>query len=119
MSVQLNKEINYNQVPVEDLSLWEQSIIRQGVTLENRYLDRPYDAPKLAKRVNVAASAFLAMSRSKTERILVRMLLFYKMSPQEQPQWLYLPKLLILLTLVPYLKIWILMEKDSVHQQII
>lgn len=32
-------------------------IIRQGVTLGNRYLDRPLDAPKLGKRVNVGAGA--------------------------------------------------------------
>ncbi|HEY9811867.1 MAG TPA: hypothetical protein V6D13_21260 [Halomicronema sp.] len=32
-------------------------IIRQGVTLGNRYLDRPFDAPKLANRVNVGAGA--------------------------------------------------------------
>jgi serine acetyltransferase len=33
------------------------SIIRQGVTLGNRYLDRPFDAPKLGERVNVGAGA--------------------------------------------------------------
>lgn len=32
-------------------------IIRQGVTLGNRYLDRPLEAPKLGKRVNVGAGA--------------------------------------------------------------
>lgn len=32
-------------------------IIRQGCTLGNRYLSRPYDAPKLGKRVNVGAGA--------------------------------------------------------------
>ena len=32
-------------------------IIRQGVTLGNRYLDKPYDAPKLGKNVNVGAGA--------------------------------------------------------------
>lgn len=32
-------------------------IIRQGVTLGNRYLDRPLDAPKLGSRVNVGAGA--------------------------------------------------------------
>ncbi|QYO68632.1 serine O-acetyltransferase [Leptolyngbya sp. 7M] len=32
-------------------------IIRQGVTLGNRYLDRPDDAPKLGARVNVGAGA--------------------------------------------------------------
>ncbi len=30
-------------------------IIRQGVTLGNRYLNAPFDAPKLGKRVNVGA----------------------------------------------------------------
>lgn len=32
-------------------------IIRQGVTLGNRHLNRPFDAPKLGKRVNVGAGA--------------------------------------------------------------
>jgi serine O-acetyltransferase len=32
-------------------------IIRQCVTLGNRYLDRPLDAPKLGQRVNVGAGA--------------------------------------------------------------
>ena len=32
-------------------------IIRQGVTLGNKTLDRPYDAPKLGNRVNVGAGA--------------------------------------------------------------
>lgn len=35
----------------------DDSIIRQGVTLGNRYLDRPYDAPTLGARVNVGAGA--------------------------------------------------------------
>lgn len=38
-------------------SIGDDSIIRQGVTLGNRYLDRPFDAPKLGKRVNVGAGA--------------------------------------------------------------
>ncbi len=32
-------------------------IIRQGVTLGNRYLDRPLEAPKLGQRVNIGAGA--------------------------------------------------------------
>lgn len=32
-------------------------IIRQGVTLGNRYLDRPFEAPVLGDRVNVGAGA--------------------------------------------------------------
>jgi serine O-acetyltransferase len=40
-------------------SIGDDSIIRQGVTLGNRYLDRPFDAPKLGKRVNVGAGAKL------------------------------------------------------------
>lgn len=32
-------------------------VIRQGVTLGNRYLDRPLEAPKLGARVNVGAGA--------------------------------------------------------------
>jgi serine O-acetyltransferase len=37
--------------------LGDDCIIRQGVTLGNRYLERPFDAPKLGKRVNVGAGA--------------------------------------------------------------
>lgn len=40
-----------------DCAIGDDSIIRQGVTLGNRYLDRPFDAPKLGKRVNVGAGA--------------------------------------------------------------
>ena len=32
-------------------------IIRQGVTLGNRYMDKPYDAPKLGKNINIGAGA--------------------------------------------------------------
>jgi serine O-acetyltransferase len=32
-------------------------IIRQGVTLGNRYLDRPFEAPELGDRVNIGAGA--------------------------------------------------------------
>jgi serine O-acetyltransferase len=35
----------------------DDSIIRQGVTLGNKSLDKPYDAPKLGERVNVGAGA--------------------------------------------------------------
>jgi serine O-acetyltransferase len=35
----------------------DDSIIRQGVTLGNKSLDRPFDAPRLGKRVNVGAGA--------------------------------------------------------------
>ncbi|NET53834.1 MAG: serine acetyltransferase, partial [Merismopedia sp. SIO2A8] len=38
-------------------TIGDDSIIRQGVTLGNRYLDRPFDAPKLGARVNVGAGA--------------------------------------------------------------
>lgn len=38
-------------------TIGDDSIIRQGVTLGNRYLDKPFDAPKLGKRVNVGAGA--------------------------------------------------------------
>lgn len=40
-------------------TIGDDCIIRQGVTLGNRYLDRPFDAPKLGKRVNVGAGAKL------------------------------------------------------------
>ncbi|MCC7350628.1 MAG: serine acetyltransferase [Phycisphaerales bacterium] len=35
----------------------DDSIIRQGVTLGNRSLDKPFDAPRLGRRVNVGAGA--------------------------------------------------------------
>ena len=35
----------------------DESIIRQGVTLGNKTLDRPLDAPRLGQRVNVGAGA--------------------------------------------------------------
>jgi serine O-acetyltransferase len=38
-------------------SIGDDSIIRQGVTLGNRYLERPFDAPRLGKGVNVGAGA--------------------------------------------------------------
>lgn len=40
-----------------DCAISDDSIIRQGVTLGNRYLHCPFDAPKLGKRVNVGAGA--------------------------------------------------------------
>ena len=38
-------------------AIGDDSIIRQGVTLGNRYLERPFEVPKLGKRVNVGAGA--------------------------------------------------------------
>ena len=38
-------------------SIGDDSIIRQGVTLGNKTLDKPYDAPQLGRRVNVGAGA--------------------------------------------------------------
>ncbi len=38
-------------------AIGDDSIIRQGVTLGNRYLDRPLEAPKLGCRVNTGAGA--------------------------------------------------------------
>lgn len=38
-------------------SIGDDCIIRQGVTLGNRYLEHPFDAPKLGKHVNVGAGA--------------------------------------------------------------
>jgi serine O-acetyltransferase len=40
-----------------DACIGDDCIIRQGVTIGNRTLDRPLDAPKLGKRVNVGAGA--------------------------------------------------------------
>ncbi|MGB3652854.1 MAG: serine O-acetyltransferase [Rivularia sp. (in: cyanobacteria)] len=38
-------------------AIGDDSIIRQGVTLGNRYLERPLEVPSLGKRVNVGAGA--------------------------------------------------------------
>ncbi len=38
-------------------SIGDDCIIRQGVTMGNRYLDRPLDAPQLGRQVNVGAGA--------------------------------------------------------------
>lgn len=40
-------------------SIGDDSIIRQGVTLGLRHVEKPFDAPKLGKRVNVGAGAKL------------------------------------------------------------
>jgi serine O-acetyltransferase len=40
-----------------DASIGDESVIRQGVTVGNRRLERPYDAPHLGARVNVGAGA--------------------------------------------------------------
>jgi serine acetyltransferase len=37
--------------------LGDDCILRQGVTIGNRHLERPFDAPKLGARVNVGAGA--------------------------------------------------------------
>jgi serine O-acetyltransferase len=37
--------------------LGDDCIVRQGVTIGNRHLDRPFDAPKLGARVNIGAGA--------------------------------------------------------------
>lgn len=38
-------------------SVGDDSIIRQGVTLGNRHLDRPFDAPTIGRNVNIGAGA--------------------------------------------------------------
>lgn len=40
-----------------NVEIGDDSVIRQGVTIGNKSLDRPFDAPKLGKRVNVGAGA--------------------------------------------------------------
>lgn len=40
-----------------DSEIGDDCVIRQGVTVGNRYLNTPFDAPKLGKRVNVGAGA--------------------------------------------------------------
>ena len=42
-----------------DAVIGNDCIIRQGVTIGNRYLDRPLEAPKLGNKVNVGAGAKL------------------------------------------------------------
>lgn len=50
-------EHNGNVVIHGAASIGDDCIIRQGVTLGNRYLQRPLDAPHLGARVNVGAGA--------------------------------------------------------------
>ncbi|ELR96460.1 serine O-acetyltransferase [Gloeocapsa sp. PCC 73106] len=40
-----------------DCVIGDDCVIRQGVTMGNRYLDKPFDAPQLGARVNVGAGA--------------------------------------------------------------
>jgi len=40
-------------------SIGDDCILRQGVTLGNRKLDRPFDAPRIGARVNVGAGAVI------------------------------------------------------------
>ena len=40
-----------------DCVIGDGCILRQGVTLGNRYLDRPFEAPQLGQQVNVGAGA--------------------------------------------------------------
>ncbi|WP_304610841.1 serine O-acetyltransferase [Saccharophagus sp. K07] len=40
-----------------DVVMGDDCIIRQGVTLGNRHLNKPFDAPRLGNRVNVGAGA--------------------------------------------------------------
>lgn len=40
-------------------AIGDECILRQGVTLGNRYLDRPLEAPRLGARVNVGAGAMI------------------------------------------------------------
>lgn len=42
-----------------DTVMGDDCIIRQGVTIGNRYLNKPFDAPRLGRRVNVGAGAKL------------------------------------------------------------
>ena len=42
-----------------DAVIGDDCIIRQGVTIGNRYLDRPLEAPKLGNKVNIGAGAKL------------------------------------------------------------
>jgi serine acetyltransferase len=39
--------------------LGDDCIIRQGVTIGNRYMDRPQDAPVIGNRVNIGAGAMI------------------------------------------------------------
>lgn len=60
-SVQLGRRVVFEHqggiVIHGDCVIGDDSIIRQGVTLGNRYLDRPFEAPKLGIKVNVGAGA--------------------------------------------------------------
>ena len=39
------------------VEIGDHCVIRQGVTIGNRYLDRPHEAPKLGRNVNIGAGA--------------------------------------------------------------
>jgi serine O-acetyltransferase len=60
-TVQLGRRViieHQNAIVIHgDCSIGDDCIIRQGVTMGNRYLDHPFDAPKLGARVNVGAGA--------------------------------------------------------------
>ncbi|EDX71931.1 Bacterial transferase hexapeptide repeat protein [Coleofasciculus chthonoplastes PCC 7420] len=60
-SVQLGRRViiehQHGIVIHGDCTIGDDCIIRQGVTLGNRYVDHPFDAPKIGNRVNVGAGA--------------------------------------------------------------
>lgn len=62
-TVQLGRRVvieHQNGIVIHGQSIiGDESILRQGVTLGNRYLERPLDAPRLGKRVNVGAGAVI------------------------------------------------------------
>jgi len=60
-SVQLGRRVIFEHqhgiVVHGNTKIGDDTIIRQGVTLGNRYLDRPLDAPVIGKKVNIGVGA--------------------------------------------------------------
>lgn len=50
---------HFNIVIHGNAVIGDNSIIRQNTTIGNRYLDKPFDAPKLGNNVNVGANAII------------------------------------------------------------
>lgn len=62
-SVRLGRRVRFEHqgaiVIHGDVEIGDECVIRQGVTIGNKNLDRPFDAPRLGRRVNVGAGAVI------------------------------------------------------------
>lgn len=61
VTAQIGKSLcieHFGQIIIHGQSIiGDNCIIRQGVTIGNRYLDKPHDAPKIGNNVNIGAGA--------------------------------------------------------------